>query len=147
MRLDAMQKLTVKRRERKQGVLARGFTLMELVIVMTIIAILATVAIPTFMKHIQRAKEVRLMHDLAVMRQAIDNYTQDKEEAPKSLQDLVSSGYLRQIPEDPLTKSADTWQTEMQSQDEVLPGKTAGIKDVRSGAPGTGTDGKSYSEY
>ncbi|HYE74782.1 MAG TPA: type II secretion system protein [Blastocatellia bacterium] len=147
MRLDAMDSLIDRSRKMEQRHLSKGFTMMELVIVMTIMAILATVAIPIFQKHIQRAREVRLMHDLAVMREAIDKYTIDKEEAPKSLPDLVSSGYLRKVPEDPITKSAETWQTETQSQDEVLPGKTAGIKDVRSGAEGTGSDGKAYSEY
>lgn len=142
-----MNRLSYITRNHGQRRVSSGFTLMELVIVMTIMAILATVAIPIFTKHIQRAREVRLMHDLAVMNEAVDKYTIDKEEAPKSLADLVSSGYLRKIPEDPITKSTDTWQTEMQSQDEVLPGKTAGIKAVRSGAEGSGSDGRPYSEY
>lgn len=128
------------------GALSRGFTMMELVIVMTIIAILATIAIPQYTKHIQRAREVRLMHDLAVMREAIDKYTIDKEEAPKSLQELVSSGYLRRIPEDAITKAEDTWQTEMEPEPSK-PGGTVGIKDVHSGAPGSGSDGRPYSEY
>jgi general secretion pathway protein G len=130
----------------RRRALARGFTMMELVIVMTIIAILATIAVPVFRQHIQRAKEVRLMHDLAVMREAIDKYTIDKEEAPSSLQTLVSSGYLRRIPEDPLTRSADTWQTEMESEPSK-PGGSVGLKDVRSGAEGAGSDGRPYSEY
>jgi general secretion pathway protein G len=136
---------TTNSRPRRRA-LARGFTMMELVIVMTIIAILATIAVPVFRQHIQRAKEVRLMHDLAVMREAIDKYTIDKEEAPKSLQELVSSGYLRRIPEDPLTRSADTWQTEMESEPSK-PGGSVGLKDVRSGAEGAGSDGRPYSEY
>jgi general secretion pathway protein G len=130
----------------RRRALARGFTMMELVIVMTIIAILATIAVPVFRQHIQRAKEVRLMHDLAVMREAIDKYTIDKEEAPSSLQTLVSSGYLRRVPEDPITRSADTWQTEMESEP-ARPGGSVGLKDVRSGAEGTGSDGRPYSEY
>jgi general secretion pathway protein G len=136
---------TMNNRPRRPA-LARGFTMMELVIVMTIIAILATIAVPVFRQHIQRAKEVRLMHDLAVMREAIDKYTIDKEEAPSSLQTLVSSGYLRRIPEDPLTRSADTWQTEMESEPSK-PGGSVGLKDVRSGAEGTGSDGRPFSEY
>lgn len=126
--------------------IARGFTFMELLIVMTVIAILATVAIPVYNTHIRRAKEVVLQQNLYEMRRAIDNYTVDKEQAPQSLQDLVSAGYLRAIPVDPLTKSADTWVTEMESEPPG-PDVPAGIKDVRSGAEGVGTNGIPYSQY
>lgn len=145
MKLDQMKSMN-RRTLSTRRALAAGFTMMELVIVMTIIAILATIAIPVFTKHIQRAKEVRLMHDLAVMREAIDKYTIDKEEAPSSLQTLVSSGYLRRIPEDPISKSADTWQPEMESEPSK-PGGNIGLKDIRSGAEGSGSDGRPYSEY
>lgn len=130
---------------RKKGA-ARGFTLMELVIVMTIMAILVSVAVPVYVTHVKRAKEVVLMNDLDEMRRAIDKYTADKEQAPQSLQELVSGGYLRRIPTDPLTKSEDTWEVEMDSEP-FRPGVPAGIKDVHSGADGTGTDGRSYKEY
>jgi general secretion pathway protein G len=119
---------------------------MEVVIVMTIIAILATVALPVYITHVKRAREVVLRHDLDEMRRAIDKYTVDKERAPQSLQDLVSAGYLRSIPIDPITKSADTWVTEMESEP-PSPEVPAGIRDVRSGAEGEGSDGVPYSQY
>ncbi len=119
---------------------------MELVIVMTVIAILVSIATPVYVTHVKRAKEVVLMNDLDEMRRGIDKYTADKEKAPQSLQDLVSGGYLRRVPEDPLTKSNETWEIEMDSEP-YRPGVPAGIKDVRSGAEGTGTDGRAYKEY
>ena len=125
---------------------SRGFTLMELVIVMTVIAILVSIAVPVYVTHVKRAKEVVLMNDLDEMRRGIDKYTADKEKAPQALQDLVSAGYLRRVPEDPLTKANDTWEIEMDSEP-YRPGVPAGIKDVHSGAEGTGIDGRAYKEY
>lgn len=124
----------------------RGFTLMELVIVMTIMAILTTVAVPIFITHIRRAREVVLMQNLQEIRHAIDKYITDKEKAPQSLQDLVSAGYLRKIPDDPITKSTDTWQIEMEKEP-TKPGGQIGIENVRSGAEGQDTNGQAYSEY
>ena len=125
---------------------ARGFTLMEIVIVMTVISILLAVAIPIYMTHVKRAKEVVLKTNLDEMRRAIDKYTVDKEKAPSSLADLVSSGYLRKIPDDPLTRSAETWRTEMETET-TSPEVAPGIKDVRSGAEGSDSEGKPYSDY
>ena len=125
---------------------ARGFTLMEIVIVMTVISILLAVAIPIYMTHIKRAKEVVLRTNLDEMRRAIDKYTVDKEKAPSSLADLVSAGYLRKIPDDPLTRSAETWRTEMETET-TSPEVAPGIKDVRSGAEGSDSEGKPYAEY
>lgn len=123
-----------------------GFTFLELLIVMTILAILAMVAIPTFMTNIRRARETRLQHDLIIMRDAIDKYTVDKEKAPASLQDLVSGGYLRALPEDPITRSSDSWRIEMESA--AIDSKTPpGIRDVKSGADGSDLNGKAFSEY
>jgi general secretion pathway protein G len=119
---------------------------MELVIVMTVIAILVSVAVPVYVTHVKRAKEVVLMNDLDEMRRAIDKYTADKERAPQSLQDLVTGGYLRRVPEDPITKSNETWEVEIDSEP-YRPGVPAGIKDVRSTAEGVGTDGRAYKEY
>ena len=119
---------------------------MELVIVMTVVAILMAVAIPIFITNIKRAKEVVLKTNLDEMRRAIDKYTVDKEKAPQSLQDLVTAGYLRSIPVDPLTRSSDTWRVEMETETasaDIPPG----IKDVKSGADGVDVEGKSYSEY
>ena len=89
-----------------------GFTLMELMIVMAIISVLATLAIPSFIGAIKSAREAVLKEDLHVMRAAIDSYTMDKQKAPQSLDDLIQNGYLRNIPEDPMTHSRETWVTD-----------------------------------
>lgn len=119
---------------------------MELVIVMTVIAILLAVAVPIFITNIRRAKEVVLKTNLDEMRRAIDKYTVDKEKAPQSLEDLVTSGYLRAIPVDPITRSSDSWRIEMETET-AGPDIPPGIKDVKSGADGVDVEGKAYSEY
>ncbi|MFN0123172.1 MAG: type II secretion system protein [Blastocatellia bacterium] len=125
---------------------AHGFTLMELVIVMTIIAILAAVTVPVYNTFINQAKATKLKQDLWAMRRAIENCTADKQRAPRDIQELVSMGYLREIPSDPFTKSADTW-VPIQEQAPISPGAPTGIMDVRSGAEGADQDGKAFSEY
>src|SRR5207245_4874897 len=94
-----------------------GFTLIELVIVLAVIGILLSIAIPVYQKSVEHARESALKQDLATLRSAIDQYTLDKEKAPQSLDELISAGYLRQIPKDPMTNSASTWQV---VQDENL---------------------------
>jgi general secretion pathway protein G len=124
-----------------------GFTLVELMIVMAIISILALLAIPYYKTAIRHAREAALKEDLQTMRAAIDSYTMDKQKAPQSLDDLVQEGYLREIPEDPMTHQKDTWVTDtseaMYSIDETDPG----ITDVHSGSEDTGTDGQLYSQW
>ena len=124
-----------------------GFTLIELLIVMTIIAILATLAIPRFVGAVKAAREAVLREDLHVMRDAIDSYTMDKQKAPQSLDDLIQNGYLREVPVDPMTHSKDTWVTDtsdaMYSIDQTEPG----ITDVHSGSDDTGVDGQPYSSW
>jgi len=124
-----------------------GFTLMELMIVMMIIGVLTTLAIPSFVSAVRNAREAVLKEDLRVMRSAIDSYTMDKQKAPQSLQDLVQEGYLKVIPEDPMTKSRDTWNTDVSDSLHSLDQTDPGIDDVHSGSQETGTDGQPYSTW
>jgi len=126
---------------------SRGFTLIELLIVIALISILATMGVVQYRNSVQSSKEAVLHTDLFRMRDAIDQYYADKAKYPASLDALVSDGYMRAIPEDPITKSADTWQT---VPAEPEPGNTSaepGIYNIKSGAPGTGLDGTSYSDW
>ncbi len=122
----------------------RGFTFMELLIVMVIISILAAVAIPRYLAHLRKAKEVVMQMNLSAMRRAIDFYSQDKEKAPASLQELVSAGYLREIPKDPICSECE-WNTVAAPADDL--NSAGGIGDVKSTAPGEDSNGKPYSEY
>lgn len=125
----------------------RGFTLIELMVVMAIISVLLAIALPIYQKSIVRAKESVLMNNLFTLRSMIDEYTIDKQKAPESLQDLVSDGYLRQIPQDPITGSDQTWKVIM--EDTPVGGSTspAGVFDIRSGSDQTGLNGKPYSDW
>ena len=124
-----------------------GFTLIELLIVIALITILASMGIVQYRNSIQSAKEAILHTDLFRMRDAIDQYYADKTKYPASLDALVSDGYMRKIPEDPITKSADSWQTVPAEPDPGNPSAEPGIYDVKSGAPGTGLDGSPYSDW
>jgi general secretion pathway protein G len=124
-----------------------GFTLIELVVVMAIIAILASLAVPVFTAQLKRAREAVLKEDLHVMRNAIDSYTMDKGKAPQSLDDLVQAGYLKKIPVDPMTHSSDTWVTDTSDTYESVDQSDTGINDVHSGSQDLGTDGKMYSTW
>ncbi len=123
----------------------RGFTLLEMVMVMTIIVILATVGVVSY-QHIQlKAKEEVLKQDLKTMRKLIDEYQADKEMLPKVLEDLVTAGYMRDVPVDPITGGKD-WEEE-QGEDTVSRDGGQGLVDVHSSAQGTASDGTPYSEY
>jgi general secretion pathway protein G len=125
---------------------ARGFTLLELMIVIAIIIILAGMSAGRYEQSVRRAHEAALSRDLAVMREAIQNYTQDKEAAPTSLDDLHAAGYIGEVPTDPITHQKD-WVTEsctdVLSPDQI-PG---GICDVHSASDGVASDGKAYNQY
>ena len=126
---------------------ASGFTLIELLIVIALISILATMGVVQYRNSVQSAKEATLRTDLFRMRDAIDQYYADKAKYPASLDALVSDGYMRAIPEDPITKSSDTWQTVPAEPEAGNTSSDPGIYNITSGAPGTGLDGTSYSEW
>lgn len=120
---------------------ARGFTLVELLVVLAILATLLAIAAPRYFQHVQRAKEAVLRENLATLREAIDQYHADKGAWPESLQALVDKRYLRAVPKDPITESTETWI-------EVPPPEGEdGLYDVRSGAQGAGADGVPYVEW
>jgi general secretion pathway protein G len=124
-----------------------GFTLIELIIVMAIIAILASIAVPSYLSSMKAAKEAVLKEDLHVMRNAIDSYTMDKGKAPQSLDDLVQAGYLKAIPTDPITHSDQTWVTNTSDTYESVDESEPGIDDVHSGSQETGSNGQMYSTW
>lgn len=123
-----------------------GWTLIELTIVISLISILATIALVGYRNALTRAREAVLREDLFRMRDAIDQYYADQGEYPAGLDDLVAAGYLRAIPEDPFTSSAASWRTEAAVFDAANP-FSEGVYDVRSGYEGVALDGTSYSEW
>jgi general secretion pathway protein G len=125
----------------------RGFTLVELLIVISLISILAAMGLVQYKNSVTSTKESVLRTDLFRMRDAIDQYYADKGKYPSSLDSLVSDGYMRKIPEDPITKSSDSWTTEPAEPDPTNPSAEPGIYNVKSGAQGTSLDGSSYSEW
>jgi general secretion pathway protein G len=124
-----------------------GFTMVELMIVMAIIVILVSIAIPQYQKALIRSKESVLKNNLFTLRQVIDEYTYDKQKAPQSLQDLVSAGYLRDVPIDPMTGSNQTWRTIMEDALQSVNQTEPGIFDVKSGSDKTGLDGTPYADW
>jgi general secretion pathway protein G len=119
----------------------KGFTLVELLVVMTIIATLLMIAVPRYHRSLEQAREVTLRQDLSVMRDAIDKFLADRGTYPQSLEDLVEGKYLRSIPVDPYTKSTGSWMP-VQSEDKEL----TGVRDVHSGAEGVTRDGTALNE-
>ncbi len=132
---------------RKQSRREFGFTLIELMIVMTIISILLAIAIPIYQKSILRAKESVLRNNLTTLRYMIDEYTVDKQHAPQTLDELVSEGYLRQVPVDPIAGNNQSWKLIMEDTAAGGDNQQPGIFDVRSGAEGNGLDNTAYSDW
>ena len=124
-----------------------GFTLIELLVVIALISILAAMAVVQYRNSVLRSQEAVLKTDLFRMRDAIDQYFADKGKYPASLDALVSEGYMRRIPEDPITKSADSWQTVPAEPDPGNPSSEPGVYDVKSGATGTSLEGSTYSDW
>ena len=124
-----------------------GYTLVEIIIVMTIISILVGIAVPMYQKSILRTKETILRNNLFTIRTVIDEYTYDKQKAPQSLQDLVSEGYLRQVPVDPITGNNQAWKLVMEDSVSSVNQTEPGIFDVHSGSDKESLEGTPYSEW
>lgn len=122
--------------------IASGFTLIELIVVLAILALLLTIAAPRYFAHVAHAKEATLKQDLNVMRDAIDKFHGDKGRYPESLDELVTTRYIRAVPIDPITDSATTW-TVLPPPDSEAKGA---VYDVKSGAEGKTLDGKTYAD-
>ena len=127
----------------KRRLSARGFTLVELMVVIAIIITILSIAIPRYTRAIIRTKESVLKSNLFTIRSVIDQYTYDKEGPPQSIDELVSEGYLRSVPMDPFTESSTTWE----EISDVGPSGESGLFDVKSGSDRTALDGSAYNEW
>ena len=126
----------------------QGFTLIELMIVISVILILVSVALPAYNQSIWRARESVLKQNLFALRSVISQYTLDKQKAPQSLEDLVSAGYFKQIPNDPMTGRSDTWTVEEETDTIMTVNQQEpGIYDVHSGSSAVGSDGTAYNTW
>ena len=126
---------------------SRGFTLIELMIVISIMLILVSMAVPAYNQSILRAKESVLRQNLFTLRSVISQYTLDKQKAPQSLEDLVSGGYIKQIPNDPMTGKAD-WEAVTEEDTNMSPDQQeTGIDDVKSASTQISTDGTAYNTW
>jgi len=121
--------------------------MIELLIVMTLVVILASIGMVQYRNSITRAKEAALKENLYRMRDAMDQFYADKNKWPADLSELVSEGYIREVPKDPITDSKDTWQTEAAEPDSNSPGAAGGISNVKSGSDGTSLDGTRYADW
>ena len=124
-----------------------GFTLIELVVVTALVIVLSTVAMVSYQNSVTRAREAVLKEDLFRLRDAIDQYYADKNKWPAALEDLVTDGYVREIPKDPMTDSADSWQAVPAEADPANPTAEPGVFDVKSGSERMALDGTPYTEW
>lgn len=120
----------------------QGFTLIELLVVMAVIATLLTLAVPRYFDHLERAREATLRTTLGTVRDAIDKFRGDTGRYPETLEELVRRQYLRRVPIDPLTDSAETWVLVPPPE-----GSGSGARDLRSGAEGNGRDGTPFADW
>jgi general secretion pathway protein G len=126
---------------------SRGFTLLELMVVLSLIVLLASIGMMGYRSSVKRGREAVLAEDLFRMRDAIDQFHVDKNKYPVDLSELVSAGYLRSIPVDPMTNSAETWQLVPAEPDPANPTADLGVYDVKSGAETVGLDGRPYAQW
>ncbi|HEY7700065.1 MAG TPA: type II secretion system protein [Vicinamibacteria bacterium] len=126
--------------------LRSGFTFIEMVMVIVVMGILLGIAIPVYRAQVRTSKEAVLKHNLAILRERLDQFKADRNKYPASLQDLVEGGYLREIPEDPMT-GAEEWEEVFTDYDPNEPDADPGVQDVKSQSEETGSDGKPYSEW
>ena len=124
-----------------------GFTLIEILIVITLIFVRAGMALIQYQNSVRSAKEAVLKENLFRLRDAIDQFYADKNKYPASLEDLVTEKYIRILPPDPFTQSTETWQTVMSDPDPLNPNAQPGVYDVKSGAEGTALDGTKYADW
>jgi general secretion pathway protein G len=124
-----------------------GFTLLEMIVVISIMLILISIALPAYNRSIIHARESVLRQDLFTLRSVINQYTEDRQKAPQSLADLVSAGYIRQIPVDPMTNSNNTWQVVEEDVLQSIDQREPGISDVHSGSNAASSDGSPYSDW
>ena len=124
-----------------------GFTIIELLIVMTLVIILASIGMVQYRNTQTRAKEAALKENLFRMRDAMDQFYADKNKWPADLAELVSEGYIREVPKDPMTNSKDTWQTTQAQPDPNNPASAGGVDNVHSGSDRTSLDGSPYAEW
>jgi len=133
---------SMRKRQRQNG-----FTLLEMIVVISIMLILISIALPAYNRSIIHARESVLRQDLFTLRSVINQYTEDRQKAPQSLADLVSAGYIRQIPVDPMTNSNNTWQVVEEDVLQSIDQREPGISDVHSGSNAASSDGSPYSDW
>ena len=129
-----------------RGERSAGFSFIEMVLVLLVLGILFAIAVPRYQAQIVKAKEAVLEHNLATLRERLDQYRADHDEFPANLADLVVSGYLREVPEDPMTQSI-LWEEVRDGYDPMFPDAPAGVSDVRSRSEEIGSDGRPYLEW
>jgi general secretion pathway protein G len=135
------------RRPATTGCAASGFTLIEIMVVISIVLILLAISIPNYKTSMVHAKETVLRQDLFTMRSMISQYTEDKDKAPQSLDDLITAGYMKQLPVDPFTRTSSDWQAVQDDGVYSLDQQQPGISDVHSSSNLTALDGTSYSQW
>ena len=139
--------MIILRRARCSATSQSGFTLLELMVVLTLLVILASMGLAQYRNSQIHAREAVLKEDLFRMRDAIDQYYADKNQWPSTLDALVSEGYLRKLPDDPFTKSSTSWQSVPAEPDPNNPTAEPGVYDIKSGSDGTALDGSKYSDW